>query len=60
MIQKKKIKDHMINSLGDVDIRELEHQITYPGQQEFNLRNVSFTPGENEYLNGNGEEKFDG
>ncbi|MDC3413484.1 hypothetical protein NC797_12000 [Aquibacillus sp. 3ASR75-11] len=34
-----------------VDIKDIEHQITYPGQEEFNLRNVSYTPGENNYLN---------
>ncbi|MRH42628.1 hypothetical protein GH741_08010 [Aquibacillus halophilus] len=34
-----------------VETRDIEHQITYPGQAEFNLRNVSYAPGENSYLN---------
>lgn len=36
----------------EADVKDIEHQITYPGQQEFNLRNVSFAPGENKYLRG--------
>ncbi|WP_186578884.1 hypothetical protein [Aquibacillus kalidii] len=38
------------------DVKDIEHQITYPGQEEFNLRNVSFSPGENKYLNGDMEQ----
>ncbi len=32
------------------NVQTIEHQITYPGQEEFNLRNVSFSPGENKYF----------
>ncbi|WP_226034866.1 hypothetical protein [Aquibacillus saliphilus] len=35
---------------ADGDIKSIEHLITYPGQEEFNLRNVSYAPGENSYL----------
>ncbi|MCT2537474.1 hypothetical protein NC661_00785 [Aquibacillus koreensis] len=38
------------------DVLRIEHQITYPGQEEFNLRNVSFSLGENKYFTTNMEE----
>ncbi|MDL4840710.1 hypothetical protein [Aquibacillus rhizosphaerae] len=40
----------------DPDTKDIEHQITYPGQEEFNLRNVSYSPGENNYLSQSGDE----
>ncbi|MDC3415456.1 hypothetical protein [Aquibacillus salsiterrae] len=53
-MKKKKIRNY--TSVGTVDPRGIEHQITYPGQKEFNLRNVSYSPGENDYLNENGDQ----
>jgi hypothetical protein len=48
-----KKKSYYLNKIKreNVDIKDIEHQITYPGQEEFNLRNVSYSPGENRYLN---------
>ena len=47
---KKKVNESMKTDLGTIDVRQLEDQITYPGQAEFNLRNVSYSPSEVELL----------
>jgi hypothetical protein len=33
------------------DIKEVEQQVDHPDLQEDDLRNVNYSPGENEYLN---------
>ncbi|WP_138416801.1 hypothetical protein [Aquibacillus sediminis] len=55
-MDKKKINGEMFTDYGTVDVKKIEHQITYPGQSVFNLRNVSFAPGENNYLDAYGED----
>jgi hypothetical protein len=39
------------NEIEHREIKEVEHQVDHPDLVEDDLRNVNYSPGENEYLN---------
>jgi hypothetical protein len=39
------------NEIEQPNIKEVENQVEHPDLKEDDLRNVSYSPGENEYLN---------
>ncbi|WP_026700812.1 hypothetical protein [Salibacterium aidingense] len=48
---KKKTTDTRKTEIEKVDINEVEHQTTHPGQAEFSLQSDTFAPAENSDLN---------
>lgn len=59
MSEKKKSTNSRNIKTEKVKVQDIEHQIAYPGQEEFNLRNVTYAPAENSYLNESGQENSD-
>ncbi|WP_404455065.1 hypothetical protein LG329_06815 [Virgibacillus necropolis] len=52
MDEKKKSTDTKKKEIERKNIPEVEHTTSHPQDEEINLQNVNFAPGENSYLSG--------